>query len=82
VVDHRWDAAVWVILGELWGLVLVLVEVEVDTLVRQTEFSQNKRDFPSVGTALVGVQSELLSMGHDVAGARSGVEELRWVSLR
>ena len=46
VVDERRDAAVGVVLGVLWRLVLALLEVEVDRLVSQAELLQDEGDLP------------------------------------
>lgn len=64
VVNQGRDTAVWIVLGVLSSLLLVLSKVEIDALIGETEFSQNKRDLPAIGTALVGVQGELFAVRH------------------
>ena len=46
MVDDRRDAAVGVVLGVLGGLVLALLEVEVDGLVGQAELLKDEGDLP------------------------------------
>ncbi len=47
VVDERGDAPVGAVLGELGGLLLALLEDEVDGLVREPELFQDKCDLPT-----------------------------------
>lgn len=53
MVDDRRDTTVGVEFGEFRCLVLLLVEVKVDGVVRETELLENIRDLPAVGPALV-----------------------------
>ena len=47
MVDERGNATVGVELGELGGLVLALVELQVDRLVGQAKLLKNEGDLPT-----------------------------------
>ena len=55
VVDQRGDAAVRIVLGKLGGLLLFLGEVQVDGLVCQAEFPEDKGVLPVTGDAVSSV---------------------------
>ena len=51
VVNDGGDATVGVDLQVIWGLLLALVEVEVDRFVCQSEFFEDNGDFPDHGVS-------------------------------
>lgn len=59
MVDDRRDTSVRVVLRMRFGLVLALLEVEVDRLVRQAKLLQHSGDFPAANSShqILGEQS-------------------------